>query len=193
MAKVKLGVIGLGQQGNAYANFLQEGKISNMELGGAICDHDPQKRKLAEERYPETPFYENYLDMLESKNVNAIVTCVPHYLHPEMGGIEALKRDIHALLEKPAGVYTKQVREINEFAKQKPHLTYAIMFNQRTNKLYQKVKEIIDNGEIGKIRRTNWIITTWWRPQGYYDQGTWRATWDGEGGGVLVNQAPTPN
>lgn len=188
MAKVKLGVIGLGQQGNAYANFLQEGKISNMELG-AICDHDPQKRKLAEERYPETPFYENYLDMLESKNVNAIVTCVPHYLHPEMG-IEALKRDIHALLEKPAGVYTKQVREINEFAKQKPHLTYAIMFNQRTNKLYQKVKEIIDNGEIGKIRRTNWIITTWWRPQGYYDQGTWRATWDGEGGGVLVNQAP---
>lgn len=190
MAKVKLGVIGLGQQGNAYANFLQEGKISNMELG-AICDHDPQKRKLAEERYPETPpFYENYLDMLESKNVNAIVTCVPHYLHPEMGGIEALKRDIHALLEKPAGVYTKQVREINEFAKQKPHLTYAIMFNQRTNKLYQKVKEIIDNGEIGKIRRTNWIITTWWRPQGYYDQGTWRATWDGEGGGVLVNQAP---
>lgn len=188
MAKVKLGVIGLGQQGNAYANFLQEGKISNMELG-AICDHDPQKRKLAEERYPETPFYENYLDMLESKNVDAIVTCVPHYLHPEMG-IEALKRDIHALLEKPAGVYTKQVREINEFAKQKPHLTYAIMFNQRTNKLYQKVKEIIDNGEIGKIRRTNWIITTWWRPQGYYDQGTWRATWDGEGGGVLVNQAP---
>ena len=105
-------------------------------------------------------------------------------------GIEALKRDIHALLEKPAGVYTKQVKELNEFAATKPELTFAIFFNQRTNPLYQKVKEIIDNGEIGNIRRTNWMITTWWRPQGYYDQSDWRATWSGEGGGVLVNQAP---
>ena len=105
-------------------------------------------------------------------------------------GIEALKRDIHALLEKPAGVYTKQVKEINEFAASKPELTFAIFFNQRTNKLYQKVKEIVDNGEIGNIRRTNWMITNWWRPQAYYDQSAWRATWGGEGGGVLVNQAP---
>ena len=126
---------------------------------------------------------------LKVVDVDAVVTTVPHYLHPEMG-IEALKRDIHALLEKPAGVYTKQVKELNEFAATKPELTFAILFNQRTNPLYQKVKEIIDNGEIGKIRRTNWMITTWWRPQGYYDQSAWRATWSGEGGGVLVNQAP---
>ncbi|WP_058306515.1 Gfo/Idh/MocA family protein [Gracilibacillus massiliensis] len=188
MAKVKLGIIGLGQQGGAYASFIKEGRVGNMEIG-AICDTDPEKKKRANEEYPEVPFYDNYIDMMESGDVDAIVTCVPHYLHPEMG-IEALKRDIHPLLEKPAGVYTKQVKEINEFAATKPELTYAIMFNQRTNELYQKVKEIIDNGEIGAIRRTNWIITTWWRPQGYYDAGSWRATWDGEGGGVLVNQAP---
>jgi len=162
MAKVKLGIIGLGQQGGAYANFIKEGRVRNMEIG-AICDIDPEKKKRAEEEYPGVPFYDNYIDMLESEDVDAIVTCVPHYDHPEMG-IEALKRDVHALLEKPAGVYTKQVKEINEFAATKPDLTYAIMFNQRTNELYRKVKEMIDNGEIGNIRRTNWIITTWWRP-----------------------------
>ncbi|RDW21883.1 gfo/Idh/MocA family oxidoreductase [Oceanobacillus arenosus] len=188
MKKVRLGIIGLGAQGGAYAGFITEGKVPNMEIG-AICDTDPEKKAVAAEKYPDVPFYDNYIEMLESGDVDAVVTCVPHYLHPEMG-IEALKRDIHALVEKPAGVYTKQVRELNEFAATKPELTFGIMFNQRTNELYQKVKEIVDNGEIGKIRRTNWIITTWWRPQGYYDQSAWRATWEGEGGGVLVNQAP---
>ncbi len=188
MNKVRLGIIGLGQQGGAYANFIKEGQIRNMEIG-AICDINLDKKKRAEDAFPNVPFYSDYIEMIESGNIDAIVTCVPHYLHPEMG-IEALKRNVHPLLEKPAGVYTKQVKEINEFASTKPNLTYAIMFNQRTNKLYKKVKEMIENNEIGKIRRTNWIITTWWRPQGYYDAGSWRATWDGEGGGVLVNQAP---
>ena len=188
MKKVRLGIIGLGAQGGAYAGFIAEGRVKNMEIG-AICDTDPEKKAVAKEKYPDVPFYDNYIDMLESGDVDAIVTCVPHYLHPEMG-IESLKRDIHALVEKPAGVYTKQVKELNEFAATKPELTFGIMFNQRTNELYQKVKEVIDNGEIGNIRRTNWIITTWWRPQGYYDQSAWRATWEGEGGGVLVNQAP---
>ncbi|MBY3621844.1 Gfo/Idh/MocA family oxidoreductase [Acinetobacter sp. CUI P1] len=188
MTKVRMGIIGVGAQGSAYANFLTEGKVENMQLG-AICDIDPAKKQWASEKYPEVPFYDNYIEMIENGEVDAIVTCVPHYLHPEMG-IEALKRNIHALVEKPAGVYTKQVRELNEFAATKPELAFGIMFNQRTNPLYQKLKEIIDNGEIGEIRRTNWMITTWWRPQGYYDQSAWRATWEGEGGGVLVNQAP---
>ncbi|MCM3723260.1 Gfo/Idh/MocA family protein [Solibacillus isronensis] len=188
MKKVRLGIIGLGAQGGAYAGFIAEGRVPNMEIG-AICDIDSAKKELAAEKYPSVPFYEDYIDMMESGNVDAIITCVPHYLHPEMG-IQALKRDIHSLLEKPAGVYTKQVKELNDFAATKPELTFGIMFNQRANELYQKVKEIIDNDEIGSIRRTNWIITTWWRPQGYYDQSAWRATWEGEGGGVLVNQAP---
>lgn len=188
MDKVRLGIIGFGNQGSIYAQFLEEGKVKDMVLG-AICDIDPEKKKLAQEKYPSIPFYDNYLDMLDSGNVDAIVTTVPHYLHPEMA-IESLKRDIHALVEKPAGVYTKQVREMNEFAATKPELTFAIMFNQRTNPLYQKVKEIVENGELGELRRVNWIITDWWRPQTYYDSSEWRATWGGEGGGVLVNQAP---
>ncbi|MFK3936780.1 Gfo/Idh/MocA family protein [Alkalihalobacillus sp. NPDC078783] len=188
MKKVRLGIIGLGVQGSTYAGFILSGKVPNMEIG-AICDTDTSKKATVSEMEGEIPFYENYIDMLESGHVDAVVTTVPHYLHPTMA-IEALKRDIHPLVEKPAGVYTKQVKELNEFAATKPELTFAIFFNQRTNELYQKVKKLIDQGDIGAIRRTNWLITTWWRPQGYYDQSAWRATWEGEGGGVLVNQAP---
>lgn len=188
MKHVRLGIIGLGAQGGQYADFIAEGRVKNMVIG-AICDNDVEKQQLAKEKFPNVPVYADYLEMLNSGDVDAIVTCVPHYLHPEMG-IEALKRDIHALVEKPAGVYTKQVQELNDFAATKPDVTFAIVFNQRTNPLYQKVKEIVDGGEIGAIRRTNWMITTWWRPQGYYDQSAWRATWGEEGGGVLVNQAP---
>ena len=186
--KVRLGIIGLGQQGGAYAKFIADGLVPNMEIG-AICDIDPAKKELAASQYPDVPFFDDYIAMLESGSVDAIVTCVPHFLHPEMG-IETLKRNIHALVEKPAGVYTKQVQELNEFAASKPELSFGIMFNQRNNPLYKKLKEIVDSGEIGSIRRTNWIITNWWRPQGYYNSSEWRATWGGEGGGVLVNQAP---
>src|SRR5699024_4585680 len=188
MAKVKLGIIGFGAQGSTYARFIAEGQVNRMEIG-AICDIDSSKKVKAKEKYPKVPFYDDYLDMLQSGDVDAIITTVPHYLHPEMG-VEALKRDIHVLGEKPAGVYTKQVKQLNDFAATKPNLTFGVMFNQRTNNLYQKVKKIIDSDQIGKIRHTNWIITTWWRPQGYYDQSEWRATWTKEGGGVLVNQAP---
>ncbi|MET3721681.1 MULTISPECIES: Gfo/Idh/MocA family oxidoreductase [unclassified Arthrobacter] len=186
--KVRLGIIGLGQQGGAYAKFITDGQVPNMEIG-AICDIDPAKKEVASATYPDVPFYDEYIAMLESGDVDAVVTCVPHFLHPEMG-IETLKRNIHALVEKPAGVYTKQVKELNEFAASKPELSFGIMFNQRNNPLYKKLKEVVENGEIGKIRRSNWIITNWWRPQGYYNSSEWRATWGGEGGGVLVNQAP---
>ena len=114
---------------------------------------------------------------------------MPPYVHPEMA-IAALQRNIHALVEKLAGVYTKQVSELNAVAANKPELTFAMMFNQRMNPLCQSIKKIIDAGQIGDIRHISWIITTWWRPQGYYDQSAWRAAWGGEGGGILVNQAP---
>ncbi|WP_125609552.1 Gfo/Idh/MocA family protein [Specibacter cremeus] len=186
--KLRLGIIGLGQQGGMYAKFITDGLVPNMEIG-AITDTDPAKREAASATYPGVHVYDDYIAMLDSGDVDAVVTCVPHYLHPEMG-IAALSRDIHALVEKPAGVYTKQVRELNDFAATKPGLSFGIMFNQRNNPLYKRLKEIVDGGEIGTILRTNWIITTWWRPQGYYNSSAWRATWGGEGGGVLVNQAP---
>lgn len=185
---VRLGIIGLGAQGSMYAKFIADGLVPNMSIG-AIADIDPAKAAIAAETYPDAAFFDDHIALLESGVVDAIVTCVPHFLHPQMG-IDALRRGIHALVEKPAGVYTKQVAELNAFAASKPELSFGIMFNQRNNPLYIRLKEIVDNGEIGTLLRSNWIITNWWRPQGYYDQSEWRATWGGEGGGVLVNQAP---
>lgn len=187
-AQVRLGIIGLGAQGSMYAKFIGDGLVPNMEVA-AIADHNPEKAAVAAASYPDAAFFEDYIELLDSGTVDAIVTCVPHFLHPQMG-IEALQRNIHALVEKPAGVYTKQVAELNAFAESKPELSFGIMFNQRNNPLYIRLKEIVDNDEIGTILRSNWIITNWWRPQGYFDQSAWRATWGGEGGGVLVNQAP---
>ena len=94
------------------------------------------------------------------------------------------------MVEKPAGVYTKQVREMNDEAQKHPEVVFGMMFNQRTNCVYRKLRELVKSGKYGEIRRTNWIITNWYRPQCYYDSGEWRATWAGEGGGVLLNQCP---
>lgn len=198
MKKVKIGIIGLGMQGSAYFECIT-GKelrrkgfphvnLEQLEVG-AVCDSDPKMQNIFKQKFPQIPFYTDYIEMIESGHVDAIITTVPHYLHTKIG-IEALKRNIHVLLEKPAGIYTKQVKEINDYAKTKPELTFAIMFNARTNPLFKRIKEIIDNGEIGDIRRFNWIVTTWYRPKAYYEMGEWRATWSGEGGGILVNQAP---
>lgn len=184
--KIRLGIIGLGAEGGMYVKFLQENRVSNMVIG-AICDILPEKKDRADEL--NVPFYSDYKQLITSGDVDAIVTTVPHYLHPEIG-IFALKNNIHALVEKPVGVYTKQANELIEFAKTKPELKFGVFFNQRTNPLYKDLKEIMDSGELGALRHTSWIITSWWRPQGYYNQSDWRATWGGEGGGVLVNQAP---
>ncbi len=183
---VRLGIIGLGAEGGMYAGLLAEDRVPGMVLG-AICDIDESKRARADDL--GVPFHLDYVEMLDSGTVDAIVTTVPHYLHPEMG-IAALERGVHALVEKPVGVYTKQARELIDAAAAKPELTFGVFFNQRTNPLYQDLRALVASGELGRLRHTSWVITTWWRPQGYYEQSAWRATWGGEGGGVLVNQAP---
>ena len=187
-ATVRLGIVGFGQQGGMYATLIAEGRAPHLTLG-AIADIDEARRGAATQAHPEVPVHDSLDALLTSGDVDAIVTTVPHYLHPEMG-MAGLRAGVHVLIDKPVGVYTKQARERVDLAEATPDLTFAIMFNQRTNPLYVRLKEIVEAGEIGRIMRTSWIITTWWRPQGYYDSSAWRATWGGEGGGVLVNQAP---
>ena len=198
MEKIKLGIIGVGAQGGAYAGFLTgrggmpgmppAPQPEHMELG-ALCDIDPEKEKMCKEKYPEFPFFKDWKEMVDSGKVDAVVTTVPHYLHHEIA-IYCLEHGMNVLVEKPAGVRAKDVMAMNKCAAEHPDVAFGIMFNQRTNKLYQKIKEIVASGELGEIRRSNWIINTWWRPDSYYQQSEWRATWGGEGGGVLVNQAP---
>jgi len=184
--KVRLGIVGLGVEGIAYANFIAEGRVPNMVVG-AISDVNPAREKDAK-KYG-VRFFNDYKELITSGEVDAVVTTVPHYLHPEIG-IYALEHGVHALVEKPVGVYTKQAQRLIDTANSKPELKFGVFFNQRTNQLYKDLRDLLVSGELGALRHTSWIITNWWRPQGYYDMSAWRATWGGEGGGVLVNQAP---
>ena len=190
MDKIRYGVIGLGNQGATYVlEFFDKGHIKNAYVS-AVCDVIPEKLEnvRAKTTNKEIQYFADYKEMLDSGLCDAVLVETPHYQHPEIV-IECLKRDINVICEKPAGVYTKQVREMNEFAKNsKAH--FAMMFNQRTNCVYRKMREIIASGGIGELQRVTWIITNWFRTQKYYDSGSWRATWAGEGGGVLINQCP---
>lgn len=184
---LRLGIVGVGNMGSSHLRSIKNGDVPETEVR-AVCDIKPERLEWAKEQIPGLATFENYSDMLDSGLIDAVIIATPHYFHPPMVK-EALGKGIHAMSEKPAGVYTKAVREINEFAKTHD-ATYAIMFNQRTNCIYRKAKELVASGVYGDIRRVNWIITDWFRSQSYYDSGGWRATWDGEGGGVLMNQCP---
>ena len=199
MDKVRIGVIGVGNMGSGHVNMLTNGECPDFELT-AICDLINEKAENSRNKALENlskrgiegqdiRLFTDAVEMMESGLVDAISIATPHYMHPVYVK-EGLKRGLHVLSEKPAGVYTAAVREANEEAAKHPELVYALMFNQRTDHVYRKIKEVLESGQLGQIKRTNWIITNWYRPQRYYDSGAWRATWSGEGGGVLLNQCP---
>ncbi len=190
---VRLGIIGVGNMGSGHTKNIMEGKCPEIVLT-AVADVKPARKEwldgmVKEYGYSEVAFFNTAEEMLDSGLIDACIIAVPHYFHPPYA-IACMERGIHVMSEKPAGVYTKQVREMNEAAKAHPDVVFGMMFNQRTNCIYRKMRELVQSGEYGEIRRTNWIITDWYRSQAYYDSGEWRATWSGEGGGVLLNQCP---
>lgn len=184
---VKMGIIGFGNMGGSHCKNIHAGKIEGMKLA-AICDISEERREAAKKMYPEVPIFNTAKEMYESGCVNAVEIAVPHYDHPSLA-IDAFAHGINVLVEKPAGVYTKQVLEMNEAAKESG-LLFGIMYNQRTNPIYQKVRNLVQSGALGHIKRINWTITTWYRPQAYHDSASWRSTWKTEGGGTLINQNP---
>ena len=188
MKEIRYGIVGAGNQGTYYALRLNGGEVPASRLT-AVADINPVKIDAIRPKLADSVlYYSDYKKMLDDGVCDAVLVVVPHYDHPEIV-IECLSRGIHVITDKPAAVYTKQVEQMNEAAKKSKAL-YGMMFNQRTNCLYRKMREIIKEGGIGKLQRVNWIITDWFRTQNYYDSGSWRATWKGEGGGVLINQCP---
>ncbi len=190
MKTVRYGIIGVGNQGSTYMLSMFDKQKANNAKVTAVCDISEVKINGIKEKTAnaEVKYFDNYKEMLDSGLCDAVLVETPHYFHPEMV-IECLKRGIHVICEKPAGVYAKQVEEMNAVA-EKSGALFGMMFNQRTNCLYRKMREMVAGGELGDIQRVTWIITDWYRTQYYYDSGSWRATWEGEGGGVLFNQCP---
>ncbi len=188
MKKVKLGIIGVGNIGTTHVKNITEGRCPELEIT-AVADRREERREWARGVLPASAaVFEEGEALLQSGLCEAVLIAVPHYQHPVLAQA-AFRQGLHVMCEKPAGVYTKAVAEMNEAA-EKSGLTFGMMFNQRTNCLYRKMREMVQGGELGDLKRVNWIITDWYRTQIYYDSGDWRATWAGEGGGVLLNQCP---
>lgn len=187
MESVHVGIIGLGNMGSAHSQTVFKGLIEGMTLA-AVCDIAPSRREWAEINLPGIPIFEDYSKMLKSGLIDTVIIAVPHYGHPIIA-CEAFSCGLNVLSEKPAGVSISSVKRMNEAAKASGKV-FGIMFNQRTHPLFAQAREMVQSGRLGEPKRFSWTVTNWYRTQGYYDSGSWRASWAGEGGGVLLNQAP---
>ncbi|MCL1988624.1 MAG: Gfo/Idh/MocA family oxidoreductase [Firmicutes bacterium] len=185
MDKIRFGIIGIGAMGSNHVQSFFDEKITDGVLT-AVCDIDSKKTEPLQAK--GVKIFSSETEMYKSGEIDAVLIATPHYFHPPQA-VAAMENNIHVMIEKPAGVYTKHVREMNEVAA-RSNVVFAIMYQQRTNSDFQKMREMVQNGDIGELKRTNWIITDWYRSQAYYNTGGWRATWKGEGGGVLLNQCP---
>ena len=188
MEQIRLGIIGIGNMGSEHCRMILAGKTPELCVA-AVADPREDRQAWARRTLPEgTPIYADGMTLIEDGKCDAVLIATPHYLHPELSEA-ALRHGLHVLCEKPVGVYTAQIAPVLAAAKASGK-TFALMFNQRTNCVYRRLKALLDSGELGQMKRVTWTITDWYRSQAYYDSGTWRATWDGEGGGVLLNQCP---
>ncbi|HIU68224.1 MAG TPA: Gfo/Idh/MocA family oxidoreductase [Candidatus Caccomorpha excrementavium] len=187
MDKVKIGIIGYGNMGSGHVRKLKAGKVNGMEVT-AVCDILEERREAVRQSYPDIAVFDDAEKLYQSGLCDTVLIAVPHYSHPPLA-IQAFAHNLNVIIEKPAGVYTKQVKEMNEAAAKSDKL-FGIMYNQRMNPVYQKLREMIQRGDLGHIKRITWIITDWYRPQAYHDSSTWRSTWKDEGGGALINQNP---
>jgi len=181
---VRIALIGAGVMGGSHSRRIKN--IKELCIT-AVCDTDKEKAdKLASEN--SCSAFTDHQVLLNSDVCDAVLIATPHYSHTVIG-IDALKAGKHVLMEKPISVQKSDCERLIHAHTDKS-LVFAAMFNQRTNPAYRKMKQLVDSGELGSLMRINWIITDWFRTQRYYDNGNWRATWGGEGGGVLLNQCP---
>jgi predicted dehydrogenase len=181
---VRIGVIGMGNMGKAHANLLRDGFVTGATLA-AVCNRS--ETPLAD--YPQAAHFNDPSALIRSGTVDAVLIATPHFSHTDIG-IDALQHGLHVLVEKPIGVHKNDCVKLIAAHQGRESQVFAAVFNQRTDPAYQKIRTMIQGGELGEIRRINWIITNWFRTDAYYASNPWRATWRGEGGGVLLNQCP---
>ncbi|MBR5739305.1 MAG: Gfo/Idh/MocA family oxidoreductase, partial [Lachnospiraceae bacterium] len=184
---IRTAVVGIGNMGTAHASCLMRGDVPGMELA-AVADIRESRRAYAKEAFPGIAVLETLDQVLEEVRPEAVIIAVPHPKHVFLAE-KVLKAGCHLLLEKPEDISVSRALELNAIA-EKTDKVFSMMFNQRTNPLFQKARELVQSGALGALKRSTWIITNWYRTESYYRSGDWRATWKGEGGGVLLNQAP---
>lgn len=187
MAELKMGIIGIGNMGSAHFACIHSHKIQGLTLS-AVCDLRQERLDFCREQAPDVSCYTDWQELIADPHVDAVIVAVPHPMHADMA-MAALNTGKHVLIEKPVDIRISKAKVLNECAARSGKV-FGIMFNQRTDPLFRKAREIVKSGSLGELTRTVWLITNWYRTQAYYDSGSWRASWSGEGGGVLLNQCP---
>ena len=183
MEKVRIGIVGMGNMGKYHADYLIKGKVAHAELS-AVCSTSPEKLSAYKD---SVAVFGNGEEMIRSGSIDAVLVATPHYQHTSLG-ICAIENGIHLMVEKPISAHKADAERLIEVSTQHPDIVFGGMFQLRTEPRYLKLKKLIADGDLGDIVRINWIITDWFRTEAYYASGGWRATWKGEGGGVLLNQ-----
>ncbi|MDW8206934.1 MAG: Gfo/Idh/MocA family oxidoreductase [Chloroherpetonaceae bacterium] len=183
MDRVRMGVIGVGGMGSGHCNMM--GKIPEVVLT-AVCDVDAPTLQAVSERHG-VPGFDRHEALLDSGLVDAVLIATPHYFHAPIA-LDAFRRGIHVLSEKPLAVTVSAADQMVAAARESGRV-FGVMFQMRAEPASVAARRIVEEGRLGEIYRTQ-LVMGWYRSQAYYDSGGWRATWSGEGGGVLINQAP---
>ena len=184
MESVRLGIIGVGNMGSNHSRRLRNSDVTNCEFV-SVCDVDPERLKPFE----DLKTYTDSRDLIRAGDIDAVIIATPHYDHTTIG-IDAFENGLHVLTEKPISVHKADARRLIDAWERSNGKIFSAMFQMRTVPVYKRIKQLIDSGELGDLIRMNWSVTAWYRTEAYYASGGWRATWKGEGGGVLLNQCP---
>lgn len=183
MERVRYGIVGTGGMGTGHARTMR--LIEDCVLT-AVCDIVPEVAQSVGEEFG-VPHCTDYHDLVNRGDVDAVVVATPHYYHPEVS-IYAMERGKPVISEKPISVTVSDADRMVEAAR-RTGVPFAVMHQQRSQPVWRAAGNLVRQGQLGEIYRTMLVYADF-RSQAYYNSAGWRATWSGEGGGVLMNQAP---
>lgn len=191
MKNVRMAIIGIGAMGKTYALQIFQNKVRNMELTALVCRNEPSRSWARDHFGEKVKLFSSSDELFEHRDCyDGVLIVTPHKEHPRLA-IEAFSKGIHVFSDKPSGIYTKEVREMNQAARE-AGTAFAMMFHKRTMPVYRHVKEMLRKGDLGKLKRVTWVSTKSFRTKKYHQSSSWRSSWQGEGGGLLMNQAQHP-
>jgi len=182
-APIRFGVIGLGVMGQEHARVIRANPLLN--LAAATDAQAATGRKVAADL--GCKWFDSAEEMIRSDAVDAVVIATPHWLHADLA-VSALQAGLHVLCEKPLSVTVEQSDRVLAAAAESRGM-FVVVHQKRFEPAYLFAKQMLDSGELGSLYRCS-MIESAWRSESYYRSSPWRGTWRGEGGGVLLNQAP---
>ena len=177
---VRLGVVGPGNIGRKHIDNVVAGHVPECAIT-ALCSRHPPDAAIA----PGAQHFSSLEALLDSGRCDAVIVATPTCNHLQAGAA-VLRSGLHLMMEKPLGLSIAEGEAL--LAQQGPAQVFALMLNQRTDPLFTAMRDCIDSGQLGELTRTQWTMTHWFRPEVYFKVSDWRATWKGEGGGLLLNQ-----